>query len=141
MRKMLLIVLASVLALMMVAGCSSDEADVSEEASAEETVDTEATAEDEGEESAEATGEGESEFSGSWENPDGSVFRELTFYDDGTADAVNYAGAQTSATWTYEDDYLKVESDAGETWGSSVEWISDTEFKWSYESDTWTKVE
>ena len=79
-------------------------------------------------------------IAGTWENPEGSVFRVITFRSDGTADTVNYGDLEVEATWTLEDGYLKVETDGGESWGSPVEWVSDTEFAWANESGTWVLV-
>jgi hypothetical protein len=79
---------------------------------------------------------------GSWANPEGGVFRELTLNADGTADTLNYANVESPGTWSIDDDaYFEVESDAGETYGGPITWASETEFSWAYESSPWTRVE
>jgi len=123
--------------LLVSVGCTSDSDEPDSSTSTESSEDVsedEAASADEGAEEAFA-------LAGSWENAEGSVFREITFYEDGTADTVNYGDVAAEATWTLEDDYLKVETASGESWGSPIEWISDPEFDWANESGTWTQVE
>lgn len=81
------------------------------------------------------------DLAGSWENREGSVFRMLVLREDGTAETSNYAGVESGGSWTLDDDYLRVESTRGETWGSPFEWVSPSEFAWANESGTWKRVE
>lgn len=150
MSRRVVLILACVLlgvASLLVAGCAEDSSgDIDPSPATESNDEEQSTAVDEEEEPAEqgASTEGSagelSVFLGTWENPEGSVFRVITFREDGTADTLNYGDLEAQATWTLEDGYLKVETDGGESWGSPVEWISDTEFAWAYESGTWTLV-
>ena len=126
---------------LLVTGCAEDSSeDINSPSATESNDEAQSEAVDEEEESAEGGAEELSVFLGTWENPEGSVFRVITFREDGTADTVNYGDLEAEATWTLEDGYLEVETDGGESWGSSVEWISDAEFAWAYESGTWTLV-
>jgi len=150
MSRKVILILACVfigVASLLVTGCAEDSSEDINSSSATESGDEEqSTAVDGEEESTEqgtSTEEGTEELSvflGTWENPEGSVFRVITFREDGTADTLNYGDLEAEATWTLEDGYLKVETDGGESWGSPVEWISDAEFAWAYESGTWTLV-
>ena len=136
-RTILLIgIIALLVGSLGLVGCSSS--DSGEEEQSEAADEEEESAEQET--STEGDTDELSVFVGSWENPEGSVFRVITFREDGTADTVNYGDLEAEATWTLEDGYLEVETDGGESWGSPVEWISDTEFAWAYESGTWTLV-
>jgi hypothetical protein len=129
--------------LVLAAGCSSDSGEESETApAATEDAAEEAEAEEtESDETSDEPATGMAAFAGTWENAQGSVFRLITFREDGTADTVNYSDVEAPATWTLEDGYLEVETDGGESWGSDTMWLSDTEWDWAYEDGTWIAVE